>query len=607
MPEPTSSHEHAPAASSEEAATSHARPRTLHGIGVVPGIAIGPAYVYTREAMDVEQRRVETGAVEEEVQRFEDAVRRSERDLNKIIAMAREKLGDGSAGIFEAQHLMLRDEAVYEAVQERIHEERENADYAVQQVMGHHRRRMEASSSQYMRERGSDLTDVQDRLIRHLRRGKLLSAIQPNTIVVAETLTAADLLLFSRHGILGCAMDQGGTTSHVSIMARTLDLPTVVSRQGICEVIQNGALIIVDGAQGRIHVAPSEEQLAGCRERQAQYEQLRSEQKELAQLPSRTQDGHAVTLRANVEFEQEIDLLEEHGADGIGLFRTEMLLLMRGRRALSEELTYTTYKAVVEAVKPAVTTFRMLDLGGDKLLPLAHREHNPFLGWRGIRILLDKPDVLRQQLRAVLRASAHGPLRILLPMITHLSEIARFRQVRAEVEEELRAEGHAFEENLPLGIMVEVPAVALMARRFARAVDFFSIGTNDLTQYVLAVDRGNELVAPSYSELHPAVLALLQRTVRAAHAEGIPVSLCGEMAADLRATPLLVGLGLDELSATPTQLPGIKRVVRALRRDEAEALVEEALCAADADAVRALVEDWLAAHAPDVTRYLMVA
>ena len=607
MPEPTASHEHAPAASSEAVPVAPGHSRMLHGIGVVPGIAIGPAYVYTREAVDVEQRRVNAGAVEDEAQRFETAVRRSERDLNKIIAMAREKLGDNSAGIFEAQHLMLRDEAVYEAVQERIREERETADYAVQQVMGHHRRRMEASGSQYMRERGSDLTDVQDRLIRHLRRGKLLSVIQPSTIVVAETLTAADLLLFSRHGILGCVMDQGGTTSHVSIMARTLELPTVVSRQGVCEVIQNEMPIIVDGARGRILVDPTEEQLADYRERQAQYEQLRSEQKELAPLPSVTQDGHAVTLRANVEFEQEIDLLEENGADGIGLFRTEMLLLMRGRRALSEEFTYSTYKTVVEAVAPAVTTFRMLDLGGDKLLPLAHREHNPFLGWRGIRILLDKPGVLRQQLRAVLRASAHGPLRILLPMITHLSEIEQFRQVWAEVEEGLREEGHAFEENLPLGIMVEVPAVALMAERFARAVDFFSIGTNDLTQYVLAVDRGNELVAPSYSELHPAVLALLQRTVRAAHAEGLPVSLCGEMAADLRAVPLLVGLGLDELSATPTQLPGIKRVVRALRRDEAEALAEEALCAADADAVRALVEDWLAVHAPGVTRYLSVA
>lgn len=576
----------------------------LRGVGVVPGIAIGPAYVYTRETMAVEQRRIGAGDVKAETERFERAVQRSERELEKIISITQEKLGEESAGIFEAQRLMLRDEALYEAVMARIRGERDNADFAVKDVMGHHRRRMKASGNAYMRERASDLEDVQDRLIRHLRRGKLLSAVEPSTIVVAESLTAADLMLFSRHGILGCVMDRGGATSHVSIMARALDLPTVVSTRGISDAVQGAEMLILDGTEGRIITSPSGETLAEYRVRQKRYARLREEQKHLAALPSETADGRAVTLRANVEFEQEIDLLHENGADGIGLFRTEIMLLMRGRQTLSEEHNYATYRAVVEAVGPAMTTFRLLDLGGDKMLPLAHREHNPFLGWRGIRVLLDKPNILRAQLRAVLRASAHGPLRILLPMITEVSEVERFQAVLAEVQEDLAADGHAFADDIPVGIMVEVPAVALMAERFARVADFFSIGTNDLTQYVLAVDRGNERVAATYSELHPAVLALIHRAVCAGHEAGIPVGLCGEMAADPRAAPLLIGLGVDELSASPTQLPGIKGVVRAVRYDEAQQLAERALQASGADAVAHMVEAWMHEHAAGATHFL---
>ncbi len=576
----------------------------LKGVGVAPGIAIGPAYLYARTSFTIDERLVAEGDVNAEISRFERAVRRAERDLKKIISVTREKLGEDSAEIFEAQRLMLRDSAVYEAVVERIRDHRHNADYAVKCVMREHRQRMEASNSVYMQERAHDLADVQDRVIRHLRRRKLLSAVDPGTIIVAESLTAADLVLFSRRNIRGCVMDHGGATSHVSIMARALGLPTVVGTHNVTEGVDNGDLLVLDGQRGRVFVRPASERVEAYRCRQERLERRREEQRELVPLSSETKDGRRVTLRANVEFREEIDLLAKYGAEGVGLFRTEVMLLMRGDLSLSEEDAYRTYRSIVEDVAPALTTFRVLDLGGDKMLPLAHREHNPFLGWRGVRLLLDKPELLHAQLRALLRASAHGPTRILLPMVTLPGEVMLFKEEVRRVKDELTAEGRPFDPEVPVGIMVEVPAVALQAERFAQMVDFFSIGTNDLTQYVLAVDRGNDLVAGRYSEFHPSVLALIDRIARAARAAGIPVSLCGEMAADPRAAPLLVGLGLDELSASPIYLPEIKRVVRAIRRDEAERLAQTSLQATDASAVLDGVDEWMTARIPEVAAYL---
>ena len=571
--------------------------RVFRGIGVSPGIAIGPAYLYARSDFQVERRTIGEAAVEEEIARFKRAVEKSEYELNKIASLAQEKLGAESAGIFEAQALMLRDGAVYDATVERIRRDRYGADYALHAEIDQHRQVLKASESAYLRERASDLLDLQDRIVRHLRRGTILSRVDPDAIVVAEKLTAADIVLFSRRSILGCAMDFGGATSHVSIMARALGVPTVVSMHGITDVLEHGRPVILDGLQGLVIADPSPETLADYRERQDRYERILEEQKELLPLPSETLDGHRVPLRANLEFHEELRLLDEHGAEGVGLFRTEILVLMRGRASLSEEEQFRIYKRVTEEVGPAGTTFRVLDLGGDKMLPLAHREHNPFLGWRGIRVLLDKPDLLVPQLRAILRASAFGKVRLLLPMVMSLKEVRRFRAVLERVEADLRAAGVPFDEEVPLGIMVEVPATALMAAHFAPEVDFFSIGTNDLTQYVLAVDRGNDLVADRFDELHPAVLGLIRRTVEAAHAAGISVGLCGELAANPRATPILVGLGVDELSASPAYLPEIKRIVRSMCLDEAKALAERALQAESADAVEAMVEAWLEENA----------
>ncbi len=576
----------------------------VDGIGVAPGIAIGPAYLYARAAFEVEERHITREELEQELKRFERAVSKSERDLNKIASVAKEKLGDDSASIFEAQALMLHDAQLYDAVRERIRDEHMSADYAIQTVINKHRQVLKASDNEYLRERANDMLDLQDRIVRHLRRGKILSVVDANSIVVAENLTAADIVLFSRRGILGTVMDYGGSTSHVSIMARALSLPAVVSTHGITNLVHTGDLMIIDGLEGRVIVDPTEETLATYRERQERYRRLQHEQKQLVPLPAETVDGHPVRLLANVEFQEELSLLDEYGADGIGLFRTEILFLMQRRINLSEDEQFATYKRIVEAVGPNDVTFRVLDFGGDKMLPLGHREHNPFLGWRGIRILLDKPELMVPQVRAIVRASAYGPLRILIPMVTELNEVIEFRRVMAEVVEDLRDRGEAFNENIPVGIMVEVPAVALKASRFASEVDFFSIGTNDLTQYTLAVDRGNDLVAEKYQELDPAVLQLIKQTVTAAHEQGIKVSLCGELAARPEATPLLLGLGVDELSASPVYLPELKRVVRSINLEDTRALADEALACGDAHEVKALLKSWVQEYACELVSYV---
>ncbi len=559
-----------------EPGPAEAGERVLHGVGVSQGIAIGPVYLYAREAIDVQRHDVPESDVEHEVERFLAAVVSAERELEKIASIAREKLGETSAGIFMAQSLMLQDVAFQGEVIDRIRREHINAGYVVKSAITESRQRMESSGSEYIRERANDLLDVQDRIIRNLRRGKLISAIEPETVVVAENLTAADVILFSRRNIRGCATDFGGPTSHVSIMARALGVPAVVSMHRLSQEVEQGDRVVLDGFNGRVIVNPSRKTLRVYERLRERYQRLLVEQRAYIPLASETKDGLRIALRANLEFKEEIELVDEFGAEGIGLFRTEFLFLMRGTLSCTEEEQYATYRDIVLANRGGPTTLRLLDLGGDKMLPMAHREHNPFLGWRGIRVLLDKQeDLLIPQLRAILRASAHGPVRILVPMITDLSEVTRLKQLIAGLKVALREEGHAFDEAIPFGIMVEVPAVALAAEQFAREVDFFSIGTNDLTQYVLAVDRGNDLVSGLYQSLHPSVLLLIAKIVEAAEQAGIPVSVCGELAADPRAIPVLVGLGVHELSAAPIFLPEIKRVIRSMERQEAVLLAQE--------------------------------
>ena len=590
------------------AAPTAVRPEIrVEGIAVAPGVAIGPAYLYAAGAYQAEPEQLSADDVDAELERFERAVARSERELGKIAVVARQKLGESSSGIFDAQALILRDSQFYDAVRAHIREHGAGAGWAVQSVLAEHRRRLEGSASASLRERAADFLDVQNRVLRNLQQGRAVSRIDRDRVVVAENLTAADVLLFSRHGVLGVVLDFGGPTSHVSIMARALGVPAVVSLHGLAEHVRRGDVVIVDGFSGAVTVHPTPETLAAARDKAERFANLAHDRQSLVAAPSETKDGHPVVLRANVEFREEFPLLHEFGAQGVGLFRTEMLFLAQGR-ALDEEQQLEVYRDAVLAAAPDPVTFRLLDLGGDKVLPMSRREANPMLGWRGIRILLDKPDVLRPQLRAILRAAAHAPdaapPQVLLPMVSGLGEVLAFRRILEATVAELADQGADHRADLAVGIMVEVPSTALLAEAFARHVDFFSIGTNDLTQFVLAVDRGNDLVAGLYRELHPAVLGLIARTVGAAKAAGILVSLCGEIAADPRVTPLLVGLGIDVLSASPAYLTLVKRVLRAFTLAEARDLATRALRQPDADSVGRLLDTFLACHNAELAALL---
>ena len=575
----------------------------VEGIGVAPGVAIGPVYLYSGGAYQADREHLAPDEIEPEVDRFERAVARSERELQKVITVANQKLGPDTAAIFDAQLLILHDQQFFDAVVRSIQEGAVGAGWAVQKVLEGHQRRMEASPSHRLRERAGDFLDVQNRVLRNLQQGRAFSRIDEDHIVVAQNLTAADILMFSRRGVLGCVMDLGGPTSHVSIMARALGVPTVVSLHELAGQVEAGDTIVLDGFSGRVVVRPSVETLAQYQAKAERFARIQADRADMAAAVSETRDGHPISLQANIEFQEELPLLDEFGAKGIGLFRSEMLFLAQGA-ALDEDQQLEVYRNVVQAAGPHPVTIRLLDLGGDKVLPFGRREPNPSLGWRGVRILLDKPDLLRPQLRAVLRAAIGKEVRVLVPMVSSVNEIRQIRRAIVQTRADLVEEGIECSDDVALGIMVEVPAVALMAEAFAKEVDFFSIGTNDLTQFTLAVDRGNDLVAGLYRELHPAVLGLIRHVTTVAEKAGIPVSVCGEAAGDPRVVPLLIGLGVSTLSASPAYLALVKRVVRALTLDEAKDLAERALRQPDADNVLRLLDHFLACHNRDLAALL---
>jgi phosphotransferase system enzyme I (PtsI) len=451
------------------------------------------------------------------------------------------------------------------------------------------------SEDPYLRERTNDLDELEGRLLRALQREQVATTLPPDAIVVSDRLTAADIIRFNQHGMRGCVTNRGGPTSHAAIIARALSVPAIMGADEATEAVASRDRAVVDGRRGRLIVHPSADTLDRYEGRRKASDLDNQGCRSNGRLE--TADGRPITLQANVDFDETLDRFEEYGAAGIGLVRTEMFLLGGGEAPLAEEEQVTIYRRAAAATGADGATIRLLDLGGDKLLPIAEQEENPFLGWRGVRVLLDRSDeLLRPQVRALLRANAHGTLRVLLPMVTHLDEVRRIRAVIEDEAERLSAHGTEHDADLPLGVMVEVPAVAVQARAFAEAADFLSIGTNDLTQYVLAVDRGNERVADRYDALHPAVLQLVRRTVEAGRATDTPVALCGEVAGDLEAVPILLGLGLQTLSVAPSSLPSVERVVCRTAQSAAVELAETACSASDATVVRRRARDWLHDH-----------
>lgn len=552
----------------------------LEGVAASPGIAIGPAFVLGGDVVHLFPRVLPEEEVPAEIERFKRALEQARQELERIRQEVSRDLGEESAKVFEVHQLMLEDQVVIEETIRRIRNERKNADLVFYEVMRAMQNSLGAGGGEYFRARAADVRDVKRRVIRHIQgqRHDHLAPLAEPAILVASDLSPSDTVSLDKAKVLGFATDLGGRTSHAAILARSLELPSVVGLGRISAVVQTGQWMILDGLQGVVVVNPSPETVAKYRQRQEEFCQLQRRLERLRDLPARTLDGKDVELSANIEFPEEIDSVVAHGAQGVGLFRTEYLYLS-GNGLPAEEEQYKAYRMVVEGVAPNPVIIRTFDLGGDKIPEeqSGQPEANPFLGRRAIRICLEHPELFKTQLRAILRASAHGQVRLLLPMISSVDELLQVKRIIAEVKKELDQRGLDYDRDMELGIMIEVPSAALTADQLAAEVDFLSIGTNDLIQYTLAVDRGNQRVAHLFEGYHPAVLRLIRQVVEAGHERGIWVGMCGEMASDPLATMLLVGLDLDELSVSPVDLPRVKEIVRVISYEEARQVAERVL------------------------------
>lgn len=575
----------------------------LEGVAASPGIAIGPAFVLGGDVVHIFPRVLPEEEVPAEIERFKRALEQARQELERIRQEVSRDLGEENAKVFEVHQLMLEDQVVIEETIRRIRTERKNADLVFYEVMRALESNMAAGGGEYFRARAADVRDVKRRVIRHIQgqRHDHLAPLAEPAIIVASDLSPSDTVSLDKAKVLGFATDLGGRTSHAAILARSLELPSVVGLGRISAVVQTGEWMILDGLQGVVVVNPSPETVAKYRQRQEEFCQLQRRLERLRDLPARTLDGKDVELSANIEFPEEIDSVVAHGAQGVGLFRTEYLYLS-GNGLPAEEEQYKAYRMVVEGVAPNPVIIRTFDLGGDKIPEeqSGQPEANPFLGRRAIRICLEHPELFKTQLRAILRASAHGQVRLLLPMISSVDELLQAKRIIAEVKKELDQQGLDYDRDMELGIMIEVPSAALTADQLAAEVDFLSIGTNDLIQYTLAVDRGNQRVAHLFEGYHPAVLRLIRQVVEAGHERGIWVGMCGEMASDPLATMLLVGLDLDELSVSPVDLPRVKEIVRVISYEEARQVAERVLRMRTAGEIRSYLHGVMRENFPEL-------
>ncbi len=548
----------------------------LHGIPASPGIMMGKAYVFAKQTPRIQDKSIAAAEVPLELERLKHAIERSEKELQKVLQLTEQKIGGQKAKIFEAQIMILSDAVLFESVRNRIQKDMKSAEYVVHREISKYQQVMMNSADEYMRERAHDVEDIKNRVIRNIQQEKLISRFESNSIVVAEILTPADTVLFSRNEVLAYATDMGGITSHAALLSRSLNIPSVVGLKVITKHVQAGDMMIVDGYTGTVIIHPTKETIERCDERKLEHQNFDTSLQEIRDLSAQTLDGTTVKLTCNIEFSEEALNVHAQGSNGIGLYRTEGLFL-RTVNYPSEDEQFAEYKTVVEKARPHKVVMRVLDIGGDKVVSNSTNEENPFLGWRGIRVLLDMPEVFKTQLRAMLRASAFGDVWIMLPMISGMKEIRRSKEMLEQAKKELREKRIPFNDGVKIGAMIEIPSAAVIAGDIASEVDFLSIGTNDLIQYLLAVDRGNEVVSSLYQEFHPAVIKSIRYIIIEAHRAGKPVSMCGEMAGDPYAILLLLGLGLDEFSMTPYILPEIKKIIRSVSHKEAEEIARKVL------------------------------
>ena len=554
--------------------------KRFQGVPASPGIARGSVHVFSVESDDVVKYHIEAAQIPDEIARFEGALIQTRMQILEMQQQIAEAIGAKDAGIFDAHLLVVEDQTLIDEVLRKLEAEHCNVEFVFQEVANRYVESLSRIDDPYLRERALDIQDVARRVIRNLqgKPGRAFLAVNQPHLLLAHNLTPSDTATMNREHVRGLALDLGSRTSHTAIMARSLGIPAVVGLHDATENLQTGMPALIDGYTGLLIVHPSEATLREYAEIERQKGEIAESLTRLRETKSTTRDGRHIVLSANIELPDEVDAVLANGAEGVGLYRTEFLYLKQSALPTEEE-QFVTYRAVAHRVAPDPLIIRTLDLGGDKLSDNAGDgdELNPFLGWRAIRFCLENLPVFKTQLRAILRASIYPNIRLMFPMISGLDEVRRGLQVVEECKAELRLERKDFNDGLEIGVMVEVPTAAIMADLLAREVDFFSIGTNDLIQYAVAIDRTNERVAHLYEPSHPSVIRLLKLVADAAHANGIWVGVCGEMAGEVLFTPLLLGLGMDELSAGPMLVPQVKSAVQRLTTMECRQLVERVM------------------------------
>lgn len=554
--------------------------KRYEGVPASPGIARGLIHVFSIESDDVVKYHIGAAHIPDEIARFESALIQTRAQILEMQQQIAEAIGAKDAGIFDAHLLVVEDQTLIDEVLRALEADHCNVEFAFQEVASRYVESLSRIDDPYLRERALDIQDVTRRVIRNLqgKSGRPFLALDEPHLLVAHNLTPSDTATMNREHVRGLALDLGSRTSHTAIMARSLGIPAVVGLHDATENLHTGAPALIDGYHGLLIVRPSEKTLREYEEIERQKGAIAESLTRLRETKSTTRDGRHIVLSANIELPDEVDAVLANGAEGVGLYRTEFLYLNHAALPTEEE-QFATYCTVAQRVAPDPLIIRTLDLGGDKLTGNSENgdELNPFLGWRAIRFCLENLPVFKTQLRAILRSSVFPNVKMMFPMISGLDEVRRGLQIVDECKNELRREERAFNDALEIGVMIEVPTAAIMADLLAREVDFFSIGTNDLIQYAVAIDRTNERVAHLYEPSHPSVVRLLKMVADAAHANGIWVGVCGEMAGEVLFTPLLLGLGMDELSAGPTLVPRVKSAVQRLTTAECRQLVEEVL------------------------------
>jgi phosphotransferase system enzyme I (PtsI) len=573
----------------------------IQGIGASPGIIIGKAYLLERFKVRLPQKRIGRERVEEEVKRFLRAVQESEDQLGEI----KEKILDPEVRkhsfILDVHSMILKDEMLLQDTVDTIRKKKLNAEWALDLTLEKLDTAFKAIEDEYLRERRSDLHYVAARIFRNLlgKKHDDITKIKGKVIVVAHDLSPADTLQMNLEHVAGFITDIGGKVSHTAILSRSLGIPAVVGVEVATSLINGGDLLIFNGETGEVVINPTEEVSRSFLERKRRTKPIGREILKYASLAAETRDGIRVRLQANIEMVEEIPSAKMHGAEGVGLYRTEILYLNR-KDLPTEEEHFKTYRGLLESIYPATATIRTLDIGGDKFLPgySKNNELNPALGLRAIRFSLKETEIFKTQLRGILRASVYGKLKILLPMISGIEEVRQAKAILEEVKKSFAKAKIPFEEEIQIGAMIEIPSASDIADILAREVNFFSIGTNDLIQYALAVDRINEHVSYLYEPLHPAVLRIIRWVVRSGHEAGIPVAICGEMAAEPLYAVVLLGLGLDEFSMNPISIPKVKKVLRKARFEEARSLVEQLFQFPTASEIECFLRSWMAKRFP---------